>query len=71
MSKEHDPQKIQEKIDAGLTREQAIAALDRQAAHDAPPAGKEKKLSKSRIRRQQVTHPIQHFAAGTLTPRGQ
>jgi len=36
MSKEHDPQKIQEKINAGLTREQAIEVLDRQAAHAAP-----------------------------------
>ncbi len=36
MSKEHNPEKIQEKIKAGLTLEQAIDVLDRQAAHDAP-----------------------------------
>ena len=46
MSKEHDPQQIQEKINAGLTREQAIEVLDRQAAHDAPYAGKERKSSR-------------------------
>jgi len=46
MSKEHDPQQIQEKINAGLTREQAIEVLDRQTAHDAPPAVKERKTSR-------------------------
>jgi hypothetical protein len=46
MSKEHDPLKIQEKIDAGLTREQAIEVLDRQAAHS-PIAVKERKNSRS------------------------
>jgi hypothetical protein len=47
MSKEHDPQKIREKINSGLSREQAIEVLDRQAAHDAPPPTKEKKTSRT------------------------
>jgi hypothetical protein len=29
---EHDPRRIQEKVDAGLTLEQAIEVLDREAA---------------------------------------
>jgi hypothetical protein len=47
MSKEHDPNQIQEKINAGLTREQAIEVLDRQAAHAAPFAAKEKRTSRN------------------------
>jgi hypothetical protein len=47
MSIQHDPIAIQQKIDAGLTREQAIEVLDRQAAHDAPPAVKEKKTPRT------------------------
>ncbi len=47
MSKEHDPEKIQEKINAGLTLEQAIEVLDRQTAQVAPIAVKEKKNSRS------------------------
>jgi hypothetical protein len=34
MPKEYDPERIREKISAGLTREQAIEALDRQAEQD-------------------------------------
>ena len=36
MPKEHNPKRIQEKMNAGLTRDQAIQALDRQAEHDTP-----------------------------------
>jgi hypothetical protein len=35
---EHDPQRIQEKVDAGLTLEQAIQVLDREAAGQSKPA---------------------------------
>ncbi len=32
MPAEHDPRRIQEKLDAGLTLEQAVIVLDREAA---------------------------------------
>jgi len=35
---QHDPQRIQEKVDAGLTLEQAIQVLDRDAAAQPQPA---------------------------------
>jgi len=38
MPKEYDPEKLREKINAGLTREQAIEVLDRQAEADDAPA---------------------------------
>jgi pyrroline-5-carboxylate reductase len=46
MPKEHDPEKLREKINAGLTTEQALEVLERQAQHDAQPAKQEKKTSK-------------------------
>jgi hypothetical protein len=50
MSKEHDPQSIQQKIDAGLSREQAIEVLDRQTPCEAPAPVKEKRTRKSASR---------------------
>jgi hypothetical protein len=47
MPKEHDPEKLRRKIDAGLTREQAIEVLDRQAEYDAQTARPEKKPARS------------------------
>jgi hypothetical protein len=47
MQKEHDPDKVRQKVNAGLTREQAIAVLDLQAEHDAQSTGREKKPAKT------------------------
>jgi len=48
MQKEHDPDKLRGKINAGLTREQAIDVLDRQAEYDARSARQEKKSGKDK-----------------------
>jgi len=45
MQKEPDPEKLRQKINAGLTREQAIDVLDRQAEYDAEQAKKTKKTN--------------------------
>jgi len=46
MTKEPNPEKLREKINAGLTREQAMDVLERQAEHDAQTTKQEKKSAK-------------------------
>ena len=46
MPNEQDPEKLREKINAGLTREQALDVLNRQAEYDAPATKQPKKSGK-------------------------
>ncbi len=46
MPKEPDPEKLRDKIKAGLTRDQAIDVLSRQADYDAQAAKQPKKSGK-------------------------
>jgi hypothetical protein len=43
MPNEIDPEKLREKMKAGLSREQAVAVLEQQAARDSKKSRKEKK----------------------------
>jgi len=57
MTKEPNPEKLREKITAGLTHDQALEVLERQSAHDAQAS--------------QGAKTTETFAAGAIPPRRQ